>query len=181
MPYKYHVRVTSSNPAIDVSLWVGIVMQNKCDPTGNICPNDSELGIAAIKRASELCPEQAEWTCEDWNRDKTATPPVSTSAFFPDNYEQNVKELASLFKPFAERLAELGYRLVIDEYGEYFPTVLPKTAVCCTEGSYSYEHAIAISTPKKVLDSTDYLVDRGDLVSLIGKHPIMALITEEDA
>ena len=42
-------------------------LDHKCDPSDHFCPNDSDLGKAAIARASELCPSVIGWDCEEWN------------------------------------------------------------------------------------------------------------------
>jgi len=64
MKYHYNVKVLSS---LDFSMWIGVTIDHKCDPSDHFCPNDSDLGRAAIARASELCPSVNGWDCEEWN------------------------------------------------------------------------------------------------------------------
>lgn len=64
--YHYNVHVIASN-GNDFSMWVGVTIDHKCDPSDHCCPNGSDLGKAAIARASELCPSVIGWECEEWN------------------------------------------------------------------------------------------------------------------
>lgn len=176
--YHYNVHVIASN-GNDFTMWVGVLMDHKCDPSDHCCPNDSDLGKAAIARASELCPSVIGWDCEEWNGGDAIAPVKSFKPFFPESYKDDIRELANLFRPFANRMVELGYRLAIDVNWTYNPTILPKTAYCCKPGSYFYEHAVAISTPLEVLANSFELIDRVDLFTLIGEQPCMALVKED--
>lgn len=181
MLYKYNVHVLSKTDNLDVTLWVGVILDHKCDPEGNICDDNSDLGKAAIARARELCPSLQDCMCEEWNGGDAVAPENSYLPFFPETYKDDIRELANLFRPFANRMVELGYRLALDVHGDCFPTILPRNAACCDLGSYSYEHAVAISTPQEVLENSFELIDRGDLFTLVGERPYMALVKEDEA
>lgn len=180
MPYKYNVHVLSKTADLDVTLWVGVILDHKCDPESNFCDDNSDLGKAAIARARELCPSLKDCMCEEWTGGDAIAPVQSFKPFFPESYKDDIRELARLFRPFANRMVELGYRLALDVHGTYKPTILPKNAYCCKPGSYFYEHAVAISTPLEVLVNNFELIDRDDLFTLIGEQPCMALVKEDE-
>lgn len=180
MPFKYNVHVLSKTEGLDVTLWVGIILDNKCDPDSNICADDSELGKAAIARAHEICPALKDCMCEEWNGGQAIAPVISVKPFFPPSYKADILELGNLFRPFANRMVELGYRLALDVDGEFLPTILPRNAACCSAGSYSHEKAIALSTPREVLESSTELIDRGDLFTLVDHKPFMSLVDEAE-
>lgn len=179
MPYKYNVHVLSKTADLDVTLWVGVILDHKCDPESNFCDDNSDLGKAAIARARELCPSLKDCMCEEWTGGDAIAPVQSFKPFFPESYKDDIRELANLFRPFANRMVELGYRLAIDVHGDCFPTILPKNAECCEPGSYSFEHAVAISTPQEVLENSFELIERFNLFTLIGDRPYMALVKED--
>lgn len=98
----------------------------------------------------------------------------------PESYERDVRELKALFAPFAKRLVELGYRLVIDADGEYMPTVLPEGVDFCPEviGHYETMDKTRVSATD-VLDRTQELCDRADLVKIArGGCPIAEIPKE---
>ena len=70
--YDVHVRAVpnKNKPSLDMSIWVGLTLDHKCDPDSSICDPDSELGVYAISRARELCPILRDYgcMCEEWSR-----------------------------------------------------------------------------------------------------------------
>ena len=61
---KYHYNVHVISKSDDFSMWVGVTLDNKQLPQGDLCLDNSLLGMTAIARARELCPALKECFCE---------------------------------------------------------------------------------------------------------------------
>ena len=103
--------------------------------------------------------------------------------FLGPNYKDAVRELKPLFKAFADRMRELGYRLVLD--GEYMPTILPRSVEFVPQ-SYAVDTAIgAVDTirvidSKDLLDMTDDLYPLNDIWVMAGTEKAIARLPEEE-
>ena len=99
--------------------------------------------------------------------------------FLGPNYKQAVRELKPLFKAFADRMRDLGYRLVLD--GEYMPTILPRSVEFCSK-SYADEAGDAIRTidSNDLLDMTSDLYPLNDIWILAGVEKAIARLPAEE-
>lgn len=97
--------------------------------------------------------------------------------FLGPNYKQAVRELKPLFKAFADRMRELGYKLVLD--GQYMPTILPKSVEFVPQ-SYAVETAIRVIDSKDLLDMTSDLYSLNDIWVVAGTEKAIARLPEEE-
>jgi hypothetical protein len=103
--------------------------------------------------------------------------------FLGPDYKAAVRELRPLFKAFADRMRELGYRLVLD--GEYMPTILPKSVEFVSQ-SYAADTAIGavdairVIDSKELLDMTDDLYPLNDIWVVAGTEKAIARLPEEE-
>ncbi len=103
--------------------------------------------------------------------------------FLGPDYKAAIRELRPLFKAFADRMRELGYRLVLD--GEYMPTILPKSVEFVSQ-SYAVDKAIgAVDTIRvidsnELLDMTDDLYPLNDIWVMAGTEKAIARLPEEE-
>ena len=122
--FHYNVHVISQTPGLDVTLWVGVTLGHKNDPAENFCPDESDLGRAAIARARELCPALKDCTCDEWNGgDRVLTP---EEKFLGADYKEKMAKLKVAIKPFLAALDELNMQLCVDHRNEYFLTAIPQ-------------------------------------------------------
>lgn len=136
MKFHYNVHVIS---ALDFSMWVGVTIDHKCDPSGNFCPNDSDLGQAAIARAKALCPSVfADWKCEEWNGgDRVAE--TAEEQFLGMDYAEKMAVLKEAAKPLIAALDKTGMGLCVDSrLGQHFRlTAIPRYTT--EDGSLPYD------------------------------------------
>ena len=119
--YHYNVHVIASN-GYDFSMWVGVTLDHKCDPSDHCCPNGSDLGKAAIARASELCPSVIGWDCEEWNGGEVYDP---VREFLGNDYEDKMKGIVAAFEPFMAAMHKANMVLAVDTRGDYCLTAIP--------------------------------------------------------
>ena len=148
--YHYNVHVIASN---DFSMWVGVTLDHKCDPSDHFCPNGSDLGKAAIARASELCPSVIGWDCEEWNGGEVTENPVHE--FLGADYESKMAILKAAIKPLIAALDETHMQLAVDHRCEYWLTAIP-----CGDLPEGMDTG-------KLLDATISLGDAQHLVAVI--------------
>ena len=95
---KYHYNVHVISKADDFSMWVGVTLDSKQLPQGNLCLDNSLLGMTAIARARELCPALKECFCEEWNGgDEVEDDPVQK--FLGADYKNKMAILKAAIKP----------------------------------------------------------------------------------
>lgn len=103
--------------------------------------------------------------------------------FLGADYKSAIRELKPLFKAFADRMRDLGYRLVLD--GEYMPTILPKSVEFVSQ-SYAAETAIGagdtirVIDSKDLLDMTDDIYPLNDIWVMAGTEKAIAHLPEEE-
>ena len=155
--YHYNVHVIASN-GNDFSMWVGVTLDHKCDPSDHFCPNGSDLGKAAIARASELCPSVIGWDCEEWNGGEVTENPVQE--FLGADYESKMAILKAAIKPLLTALDETHMQLAVDHRSEYWLTAIP------WRDEYAGGFPEGMDTGK-LLDATISLGDAQHLVAVI--------------
>ena len=156
--YHYNVHVIASN-GNDFSMWVGVTLDHKCDPSDHFCPNGSDLGKAAIARASELCPSAIGWGCEEWNGgEMVAEDPVQQ--FLGKDYKDKMAILKAAIKPLMDALDETHMQLAVDHRSEYWLTAIP------WRDEYAGGFPEGMDTGK-LLDATIALGDARHLVAVI--------------
>lgn len=156
--YHYNVHVIASN-GNDFSMWVGVTLDHKCDPSDHFCPNGSDLGKAAIARASELCPSVIGWDCDEWNGGDEVDDDL-VQKFLGTDYKSKMAILKAAIKPLMTALDETHMQLAVDHRGEYYLTAIP------------WREEYAGDLPKgmnsgKLLDATIALGDARHLVAVI--------------
>ena len=154
MKFHYNVHVIS---ALDFSMWIGVTLDHKCDPTDHFCPNDSDLGRAAIERAAKLCPSVfADWRCEEWNGGEL-TPENAEELFLGVDYAEKMAVLKEAVKPLIAALDKTGMQLCVDHRDEYWLTAIPQ----CAD-----DIPAAVDKPK-LLDMLIPLGDANHLVAVV--------------
>ena len=137
MKFHYNVHVIASN-GNDFSMWVGVTLDHKCDPSDHFCPNDSDLGKAAIARASELCPSVIGWDCEEWNGGEHVAE-TAEEQFLGMDYAEKMAVLKEEVKPLIAALDKTGMGLCVDgRLGQHFRlTAIPRYTT--EDGSLPYD------------------------------------------
>ena len=159
MPYKYNVHVLSKTAGLDVTLWVGVILDHKCDPDSNFCDDNSDLGKAAIARARELCPSLKDCVCDEWNGgDEVEDDPVQK--FLGADYKNKMAILKAAIKSLLTALDQTHMQLAVDHRCEYWLTAIP------WREEYAGGMPEGMDTGK-LLDATIALGDAQHLVAVI--------------
>lgn len=120
---KYHYNVHVISKADDFSMWVGVTLDHKQLPQGDLCLDNSLLGMTAIARARELCPSLKECFCEEWNGGDEVIDPVRK--FLGDDYEDKMRGIVAVFEPFMAAMHKANMVLAVDTRGDYCLTAIP--------------------------------------------------------
>lgn len=120
---KYHYNVHVISKADDFSMWVGVTLDHKQLPQGDLCLDNSLLGMTAITRARELCPSLKECFCEEWNGGDEVIDPVRK--FLGDDYEDKMRGIVAVFEPFMAAMHKANMVLAVDTRGDYCLTAIP--------------------------------------------------------
>lgn len=156
---KYHYNVHVISKTDDFSMWVGVTVDHKCDPISNLCPNNTEIGTAALARARELCPSLKECFCEEWNGgDEVVDDPVQK--FLGADYKDKMAILKAAIKPLMTALDQTHMQLAVDHRCEYWLTAIPWDI----ESTGDLPEGIDTG---KLLDATIALGDARHLVAVI--------------
>lgn len=120
---KYHYNVHVISKTDDFSMWVGVTIDHKQLPQGDLCLDNSLLGMTAIARARELCPSLKECFCEEWNGGDEVIDPVRK--FLGDDYEDKMRGIVAVFEPFMAAMHKANMVLAVDTRGDYCLTAIP--------------------------------------------------------
>lgn len=156
---KYHYNVHVISKTDDFSMWVGVTVDHKCDPISNLCPNNTEIGTAALARARELCPSLKECFCEEWNGGNEVVDD-SVQKFLGADYKDKMAILKAAIKPLLTALDQTHMQLAVDHRCEYWLTAIP------WREEYTGDLPEGIDTGK-LLDATMALGDAQHLVAVI--------------
>lgn len=157
--YHYNVHVISQTPGLDFTMWVGVTLDSKQLPQGDLCLDNSLLGQTAIARARELCPALKECFCEEWNGgDEVEDDPVQK--FLGADYKEKMTILKAAIKPLLTALDSTHMQLVVDHRGEYWLTAIPWRDELAGEIPADVDKG-------KLLDATIALGDAQHLVAVI--------------
>ena len=156
---KYHYNVHVISKTDDFSMWVGVTLDHKCDPSDHFCPNGSDLGKAAIARASELCSSVIGWDCEEWNGGEVV-PEDPVQRFLGKDYKDKMAILKAAIKPLLTALDQTHMQLAVDHRCEYWLTAIP------WRDEYAGGMPEGMDTGK-LLDATIALGDAQHLVAVI--------------
>jgi hypothetical protein len=156
---KYHYNVHVISKADDFSMWVGVTIDHKQLPQGDLCLDNSLLGMTAIARARELCPALKECFCEEWNGgDEVEDDPVQK--FLGADYTSKMAILKAAIKPLLTALDQTHMQLAVDHRCEYWLTAIP------WREEYAGGMPEGMDTGK-LLDATMALGDAQHLVAVI--------------
>ena len=151
---KYHYNVHVISKTDDFSMWVGVTIDHKQLPQGDLCLDNSLLGMTAIARARELCPSLKECFCEEWNGgDEVEDDPVQK--FLGEDYKNKMAILKAAIKPLLTALDQTHMQLAVDHRCEYWLTAIP-----CGDLPEGMDTG-------KLLDATMALGDAQHLVAII--------------
>lgn len=151
---KYHYNVHVISKTDDFSMWVGVTIDHKQLPQGDLCLDNSLLGMTAIARARELCPALKECFCEEWNGgDEVEDDPVQK--FLGADYTTKMAILKAAIKPLLTALDQTHMQLAVDHRCEYWLTAIP-----CGDLPEGMDTG-------KLLDATIALGDAQHLVAVI--------------
>ena len=151
---KYHYNVHVISKTDDFSMWVGVTIDHKQLPQGDLCLDNSLLGMTAIARARELCPALKECFCEEWNGgDEVEDDPVQK--FLGADYTTKMAILKAAIKPLLTALDQTHMQLAVDHRCEYWLTAIP-----CGDLPAGMDTG-------KLLDATIALGDAQHLVAVI--------------
>ena len=151
---KYHYNVHVISKTDDFSMWVGVTIDHKQLPQGDLCLDNSLLGMTAIARARELCPALKECFCEEWNGgDEVEDDPVQK--FLGADYTTKMAILKAAIKPLLTALDQTHMHLAVDHRCEYWLTAIP-----CGDLPEGMDTG-------KLLDATIALGDAQHLVAVI--------------
>lgn len=123
--YHYSVHVVSKTPDVDVTLWVGVNLDEKYESDESFVPDDSVLGKAAIAQARKLCPSLQDCTCEEWSNHYEPDYSDDIQKFLGHDYKEKAEKLKRLASPLFKALDETGMQLAIDHRDEYHLIVVP--------------------------------------------------------
>jgi hypothetical protein len=116
--FHYSVHVISRTPNVDVTLWVGVNLDEKYESDESFVPDDSVLGKAAIAQARNLCPALKDCTCEEWCHNYEPDYSDDIHKFLGDDYAEKAEKLKRLAKPLFNALDKTEMQLAIDSRNE---------------------------------------------------------------